>query len=288
MSEYLLVGGNGFLSGHIKHWISVLDKSTSICETQRDLQGQNSLRLQLDLAGDLCSWPEFPAGLKSVFIGAAITSQAEVAADLARSKLVNVDRTLLLARTLLGSGAHIVFPSTNLVLPCNEPQQAETTALRPNGTYAEQKAAVENSLMDVGGKVAVCRLPKVLSTATPLIAKWVDMLRAKGRIEAFDDLYISPVSGAYASRVLALIMVGQASGVFQVASREDLSYYELALAIASKLGVSSALVRPVSVQTLGGSLQSQGRYPSMSGQNVEKTFGVLPQSLDELLDELLT
>lgn len=220
MSHYVVVGGDSLIGAELVR--SLRSDGHSVIETTRRPERVDAecRYCDLRLGVPLYDW-ENPA---TVFLCAAVTGE-NCTAD---SRAVNVDTAVSLAAMFHGLGAHVVFPSTT------RPPEA--------GEYARQKRDAEESLLAMSG-VSVVRLGKVLTPGFLLFAKWAESLRRGEPIECRADLRISPVTLAWAARHLRL--ASEHSGLCSIVAERSLTYHEIGLHLAQRIGASVRLVRPV-------------------------------------------
>ena len=239
----------------------------------------------LDLAQDVAVWRP-PAGVSVAVLAAAVDQQSCVG-DPVGSRRVNVDNTLQVARRLLSAGARIVFPSTNLVFACENPNQSANSAYRPLNEYAAQKVEVEQRLLESGGAVAICRLAKLLTAELPLIAGWLRAIAKREPIIAFSDLNIAPVSLTYTTEFLARVIAQKETGIFQISGAQELSYCEFARALARSMHLPVDLVQCRTSHAVGIRLPAAPRHPSLDPSRTKEALGLAPQPVQQVLDELV-
>ena len=176
---------------------------------------------------------------------------------------------------------HVIYPSTNLVLACDRPNQAEDSPLSPIGLYGETKAAVEKSLIKDNG-VTIARLPKILGTKGDILHNWKEKLGNGEEISAFSNLIVSPVSLPYAVNFLCKLMTGQPEGIWHISGKEEISYYQLARKLAEFISSAPDLVKP---DTMPENLGAAPLHPSLSCEKTRQVFGIKRQSISELLTD---
>jgi len=184
------------------------------------------------------------------YLLAAVTDLAACERDTAGTARINESHTIDLARRLVALGAHIVFPSSNLVYDGSRPTPVAEDPVRPSTEYGRQKARVEAALLALGS-TAVLRLSKVVGPATEPFASWVRKLRRGEAIEAFADKVCAPVTLDDAVTLLVAIGRDRLEGLFQASALRDLSYAEAAAILADQVGAGGRLVRVVSGRDRG-------------------------------------
>jgi dTDP-4-dehydrorhamnose reductase len=190
-------------------------------------------------------------GRLTAFISAAVTKIADCEQDPVGSRLVNVTNTVELGKRLLATGAGVIFMSSNAVFSGLEPFPTESHKPDPYTDYGRQKAEAEQGLLGVHASMTnapplmIVRLTKVVARINPLIASWIENLRAGIGISAFEDRRLSPISLGYTVESLVRIAKKGNPGIYHVSGSRDLSYYEFACLLASSLGADPELVTPV-------------------------------------------
>lgn len=236
--------------------------------------------LHLDLSDDPAQWQP-PAGVEAAFLCAAVTAIAACERDPAGTRLLNVERTVALARRLEAAGAFVVFLSTNQVFDGSQPQRAGDSPVCPQSEYGRQKAAAERLL---GESVAVVRLTKVVAPDTPLFRDWAAALRAGERVRAFTDLVCAPLPLGFVARALLTIGAARAGGVWQLSGERDLSYAELARYLATQLGANAALVETASAADAGLPPSARPRHTTLDTSRWRAAFDRPIPSVWQALD----
>jgi len=201
--------------------------------------------LHLDLAGDLRFWSP-PEDTNAAFLCAAVTATDTCRQNVAQTRLVNVENTVLVAERLVRRGAFVIFLSTNLVFDGSVPCCDASAPVRPRTEYGRQKAEAEARLLALGPSVAVVRLSKVITPVFPLFLNWSAAL-AQGRpVAPFLDMGLSPVPMAALLPVLLGLGDRRQGGIWQLSATDELSYAQAALQLCRHMGANEALVQPVS------------------------------------------
>ncbi len=280
----LIIGQNSFLGQ--KLFAKLSDRKHQVFGTSRADNNKTKQSLKFDLGWPKDKWPAFPDRLDSLFLASALTSQKSIEENQEYARLINVEQTLEIISFFLERGVHIVFPSTNLVLANDIPDQKIDAPWHPLSLYATLKAEVEKELLKYPSQATICRLPKILGASTPLIQTWYKKLKKKEEIQALTDLIAAPVSVTYAINLLAEIMEQRPGGIIHISGQET-SYYNIASSMAEKLQVSAQLVVPQTSQALGISLESSPEHPGLNTDRTEKIFGIPSQKLDELIADII-
>lgn len=220
----LVTGADGLIGGLL---LRDLRERGFAAEGSSRSAGRQGL-LSLDLRGP--AQADLPGNITTAVLCAWSGGVAECAADPGGTRAVNVDGNLALIARLQHSGARVIFVSTSLVFAGRD--TGPYSALLPCCEYARQKAAVEQAA-DV-----VVRLTKVGETLLPRLRAWAGDLRLKTPVHAADWLRCAPVPAAGVVAGLSWLASNQAAGVFQMSALRDHTYFEMASALAERLGSS--------------------------------------------------
>jgi len=242
----------------------------------------------IDLNRPHTEW-DVPKQLTDVVIFSSITSQEYCETNPEESNFVNVEQTSLLLDRVGKMGSKIIFPSSNLVLPCVTPNQKSDLLKKPMSQYALQKAKIEDFLSESNYKYQIVRLSKVLNSKLGIIAEWQKSFTIGKEITPFHDLMISPISIQYCTKVLFKLLFSENRGIYQLTGESEFSYAELSKEIAKRLDIYGDIkIKPQSVNHLEFNNIIKPMHPSLDGSRVEKEFKVAPQTMSELIDDLLS
>ena len=128
------------------------------------------------------------------------------------------------------------------------------------------------------------RLTKVVHQAQPLFNKWMQRFEAQEPTLAAADLIISPVTTGYVVDSLKRIGAGMLGGCYHLSGEHDVTYFELALAMARARGLKATVERDWVRQRL-----DVVPFPAHSALSMEATtaaWGLLPQPLVTVAREL--
>lgn len=244
MKSSLVIGGNSTIGAALMEELQRRGISAHATTRRTD-----SEFLSLDLAAPPSSWPTLPV-CDVAFLCAAITKLDACENDPAGTKLINVERTIEIARRLHAQGSFVVFLSSNHVFDGSKPFRRHDEASCPVNQYGTQKAESEKAILALGNS-AVLRLTKIIASPFPLFSQWREQLRAGERLRAFTDMAVAPVPLAIAVEALIALGEAQQPGIWQLSGPRDAHYYELAVALARKLGADETLVQPSTTREAG-------------------------------------
>jgi dTDP-4-dehydrorhamnose reductase len=278
---WLVVGGDGLIGRALVRRLAADGSAVLATTRRRGCAGPQ--RPHLELAQDPANWTP-PEPVSVAFLLAASANQLSCCADPAASRRINVDHTAALARQLVSLGTFVVFTSTNLVFDGEQAHYPTSAAPHPTSEYGRQKAEAEQALLALGPRVAVVRLTKVLAAEMPLIGGWVEALKARRRVEAFTDLICAPMPVDFVAEALARIGAQQKGGLFHLSGADEVSYADLARALARRLGVDGGLVHSTTSVAAGVKLQSLPKHSSLDAHEVAELLALSPPRLDAVIE----
>lgn len=281
-ADRLIVGGDGLIGAALTRHLA---RSGPVATTTRRRAETGPDRPFLDLAESPSFWPVPPGA--TAWLLAAVTNQAACRADPVAARRINVEHVVALAERIVARGGFVVFASTNLVFDGARPFCPADAGLSPVGTYGRQKAEAEARLIALGPTVAIVRLSKVLTGASPLIAGWIAALKSGRPIAPFSDLICAPIPLGFAAEALVRIGEARRGGIYQLSGARDVSYADLAFTLARRLGVSPSLVQPTTSAAAGIRLDAAPRYASLDASRVAREFGLVSPPAEAVVDTWL-
>lgn len=270
---HLVVGADGMIGGALAE--ALRRTGAQVAATALSPGGETAGCLRLDLAEPEGLWP-LPARVEAAYLMAAIPSLEACRSDPAGSRRINVERTVAIARRLLGRGARILFPSTNLVFDGETPMRRPEDPVSPGTEYGRQKAEAERALLALEGAVTVVRLTKVVAPGMPLLGRWRKALLAGEAIRPFTDKVMAPIPLAFVAEVFRAAGSRPMPGILQVSAERDISYAEAAAFLAERLGAPSGLVRPMPSREVGLDLDAVPRHTTLDTGRLRREVGLEP------------
>jgi dTDP-4-dehydrorhamnose reductase len=237
----------------------------------------------LDLASDPQDWP-LPRRVSTAYLCAAVTSLDACRRDPEGTALVNVQRTVAMARRLVERGAFVVFLSSNQVYDGAVPFRRQSDPPCPRTEYGRQKAEAERQLLALGSSAAVVRLTKVLTPAAPLLAAWRRALRAGEIIHPFSDMVMAPLSLPFTVAALEKVAAARKPGIYQLSADRDVSYAEAARRLAAGLPAAAALVEPIESRQAGVPAEAVSPHTTLDMTRAQSELGLPPPSVWDALD----
>ncbi len=268
----LIIGGDGMLGAALRD--RAMSRGLAVTATTRRASSSEPMAMFLDLADtEAVEGLVIPPPPCRVVLLAAVTSLRVCREQPEVSGAINVEAVGRLAERAAAHGATPVLVSTNLVFDGSTPRTAIEAPRLPRTAYGRQKAQAERRVLAAGG--VVVRPTKVLGPEPAMLAGWRDALRAGHRVEAFGDLWFSPVP---MSAVLDALLDAP-PGVHHVSGAEDISYHEAALHLASRVGVAATRVVPTKAEYAGIPAEERPRHTTLACDAPHDVWDVLDAAL---------
>ena len=115
-------------------------------------------------------------------ICAAMSRQADCREKLDVARQVNVTTPVMLAERLVARGTRVIFLSSSAVFDGELPFAPADRATAPKSAYGMLKSEAEAAMLDIGRKVSILRMTKVIAPDMPLLARWIKSLARGGGI----------------------------------------------------------------------------------------------------------
>jgi dTDP-4-dehydrorhamnose reductase len=234
---------------------------------------------------------QLPSQVAYVFVVAAATNYERCEKD-PTARQINVQSTPQFVRAALQQGAFVTFISTNSVFGGDRPWPDEDAPHAPGIEYARQKheaeKAVRQAAEELGSeeRLNIVRLTKILSPETPPLPNWREAWRRGESIEPFSDLIFAPMSVPFVGEALARIGEVRAPGNLHLSGAENVSYSDLAVALAKRWEVDPAkIVKTTSVEK-GVHIAFKPRYSGLGMSRTTKVSGILPQTLESVVEDI--
>jgi dTDP-4-dehydrorhamnose reductase len=259
--------------------------------TRRRDRARSGETIFLDLAEGNARVRELPR-IEVAFICAAISRLAECRISPDVAEQVDVAAPIRIAADLVANGIRVVFLSSSAVFDCREQHMRADRPRNATSVYGRCKAAAEDGILALGEAAAVVRLTKVLTPHAPLLVNWIHALRNGREVAAFSDHRLAPIEVGHA--VDALIAVGELGegGVYQASGAYDISYVEVALYLAKRIGVP--LQRVIGYPAMQGGIAPEdvlnftsmdvGRLAARTGFEAPDPYRVVDVVLDAQTD----
>ena len=245
-----IVGASGFL-GHY-FLLSYREFYADCVGTVRGPAKENHNIFLLDLLKpDIRNLNLSKKGYKQALICAAETKVYACEINKAATRKINVDGTLELIRQLIDEGIKPIFFSSDQVFDGKKGSYSESSPANPITEYGKQKAEVEANIESVtNGNYLVVRLSKVFSLKKQegtFLDEIASILLSGGMAKAAFDQIFCPTLINDVIDVVNWLQVTEATGIVNVCSPETWSRYDLAMALAKRIGDDASKVKKVSL-----------------------------------------
>jgi dTDP-4-dehydrorhamnose reductase len=284
---WLLIGGDSEIGAATHQHLKAHGIPCAATTRRKDCVGPD--RPFLDLATPLDDW-EPPAGTTAVVVFIAIARITACDADPQGSAYINVTQTLALIDRLRKRGILVLFLSTNQVFDGSVPNVAPDASPCPVTEYGRQKARTEDALlsrMGEGAPIAILRLAKVVAPDMPLLRNWIDSLGRGQPIRAFRDMTMAPAETTTVAQAITALLKDSAGGIFQLTGPRDLSYFEIGLHLAAKLGADSALITGSTATAAGLPAGSARPFTTLASSQLRETYGIAAPDVLEIVDSIV-
>lgn len=276
----LVAGGDGLIGAELVHRLS--GDGVRVFSTSR--RGASTATHQLDLATP-GEWPALPK-VEAAVLCAANASIGACATKPGESAAVNVAGLSALAERLALQADLVLLLSSNQVFDGSTVRRRRADAYCPVCQYGRQKAAAEANVLALKGG-SVLRLTKVLTPDLPLLAGWSADLAAGRPVTPFDNFPLAPVTLGFAVDTVVDILSGGEPGVYQASGADDLTYVDLAYALAGQVGADSALITPVVADPAVLGFERLPRYSTLEMELETGRFGRPAPASDGVLEDVV-
>ena len=203
--------------------------------------------------------------------------------------VLNVDVVKWLSEISKEINAHLIHISTDFIFDGIKGNYKETDEPNPLSYYGLSKLKSEAVLTNSNINYTILRtilvFGKVYDMSRSNIVLWVKSMLEKGKeITIVDDQYRTPTYAGDLALACKISIDKKVTGVFNIASKELLSIYEIAQQIADVFKLDKSLIKPISTSTLN---QTAPR-PAKTGFDLSKTNNELdfyPKSFQEDLQK---
>ena len=194
---------------------------------------------------------EAAAAVDHVVLLAAATSVAMCRRQPALTRAVNVDAQRAIAAAAGRAGRHVVLVSTSLVFDGATAHAAPDAPHRPRTEYGAQKSAAESAVRDAARDACVLRFSKVLTEDNARVRAWIADLRRGATVTALRDLAFSPIGADLAVAEIRAAITRRHVGVAQCSAPDEMTFLDLAIALASLMSVPHQRVVGEAAEAVG-------------------------------------
>ncbi|MBI4686550.1 MAG: NAD(P)-dependent oxidoreductase [Nitrospirae bacterium] len=247
MKKLLVTGASGFLGWNIcniakKEW----DVYGTICSKEIEINGVNVVKIDLTRLKDLTELFHNinPA---AVIHTAAATKPNYCQANKEKTKKINTDASIHIAKLCSEQGIPYLFTSTDLIFDGLNAPYRENDPVSPVNAYGEQKVLAEEGILKHYPLAAVCRMPLMFGStwayASSFIQPMIKSIKEGEEIKLFIDEFRTPAWGEDAVKGL-FIALEKADGIIHLGGRERVSRYEIGSIVKELLNMPRAKLTP--------------------------------------------
>ena len=285
--KLLIVGGSGLLGKNLGRFGS--SDSSVLATGFTNSQTLESVQVTLDIlhfkvAADLFESHEFDVVINCV--GYTNVDKCEISPE--ASWALNVTAAHSLSALCKDTNTKLVHISTDHFWSEALSPRPENFDASSINQYGNNKLSAEEIVLTTNPDSLVIRTnffgwgPR----HKPSIVDWIlQQLESKGQVNAFEDVFFSPVSISQLYLAINKLLEVNASGVVNVCSNESISKYDFAVLVAEKFGFKADQVKRVKIGDQG-LLAPRPSYLSLDNSLLKSLTGFAPLSIEAMLDEL--
>jgi dTDP-4-dehydrorhamnose reductase len=278
----LIIGGDSTIGSALKQ--ALASRRDSVCFTTRRPVTAGDNALQLDLASFDVGAAQLPK-TDIAFFCAAITGFSACRKNIELARQINVTATTLLARRLVAAGSKVVLLSSSAVFDWRIPHVQASRPPCPTTVYGQLKAEAEKAFSALGPAASILRLSKVQTPGDSLFKGWISHLSQKKCVNAYSDHHFAPVTLADAVAALLTISNSSDGGLFQISGARDISYFDAASHLASRIGADPKLVVAANagkngippLEIIHNSTLDTARITALTGWKAPDPFSVIDE-----------
>ena len=288
-SRILIIGGSGLLG---TNWAVETRSShdVTLALNHRIISIPGTSALTLDWLDDEESSRAFASISPDLVVHAAgLTSVEKCESDPVSARVMNSDLASRVARTCAQLGIKLIHISTDHLFDGTRPELREDTSVCPLNVYGKTKADAEVAVLKECPDALVVRT-NFYGWGPPYrrsFSDWiVDSLSSGKTIDAFEDVFYSPLLVTELIEVAMQLAQIDISGIVHVAGPERISKYDFASKLAAAMKLDASLLRKAR-QADFKNLVLRPRDMSLSS---EKAFSILqrnPGTIDDHLRKLI-
>lgn len=199
--------------------------------------------------------------------------------------LLNVSVVKWLSEVCDELNVHVIHLSTDFIFDGKKGFYKETDVPNPISYYGLSKLKSEEVLFKSKIDYTILRTilvyGKVFDMSRSNIVLWVKKMLEEGKeIKIVDDQYRAPTYVVDLAMACKIILDKKATGIYNIASSEVLSVYEITKQVADVFQLDKSLIKPISSTTLNQTAQR----PPRTGFDLSKTnreLNFYPKSFKE-------
>lgn len=273
----LIVGSDSLIGKKLFNQLRYLGHK--VYETsRRKSKGKFFLDLE-DLNSNLFFLPK----VDIVVICAAMTKINECEKNPDKARKINFVSPIRIANYYLKQNSRIIFLSTSAVFSGSRQKLFPNSVTRPKTIYGKTKADTEKSLIKCNGNIAIARLSKIINKENSIFSSWLNQLKSGKKIQAFKDHFFCAINLDLVLKILLKIIFSSKRGIYNISSKNDISYFKAANLFALLLNKKIEYVIPESIKNSKIDKKNVHKFTSLNCQRTIKDFKInLKTSENEL------
>lgn len=251
---------------------------------KRSSSQTNIIRLDLLKATDTKLSRLLPSGISHLFDCTGAESLKFCEEHPVEAKKIILTGAQSLATWANQSKAIMIYLSTSLVFDGQSNFVSSENSKSPNGIYAKLKSSAEDIVLTSSSRNSVIRFEKILHVNTPVLTHWKAQLENDVEVTAFVDRKLSPITLMGAVTAIDIVSTRNMSGITQLSSTTEITYYDLALRLAKKMNVSANLIKPVTSESHG---VAQRLHSTLNSDRIANEQPSLMRSAEDCVDHVI-
>jgi dTDP-4-dehydrorhamnose reductase len=285
--KILVTGANGFLGQHLTLYFSCKGYDIIACSRgECRIAQQNSFQyFPLDITNENAVAAMITAIRPDVIIHAAAMSKPdECAQNKEACYLHNVAATKFLLEACKKFRPHFIYISSDFIFGENGPHAEDDHAV-PLNYYGETKLQSEKLVIESDLTYTIVRpvfiYGPVLQNMRPSFLHWVkNNLEQQKKIKVVSDQQRTPTFVLDICKSIEKIIQNTHQGIYNIAGKDLLSPYQMAVAVADFLKLDATLIENVISDTFKEPVQ-RAKRSGLTIEKAKKILGYDPVSFEE-------
>ena len=285
--KILVTGANGFLGQHLTLYLSGKDYDVIGCSRgECRIPQQNFFQyFSLDITDANAVTAMITATQPDVIIHtAAMSKPDECDKNREACYLNNVAATKFLLDAGKKFQPHFIYISSDFIFGENGPHAEDNNAV-PLNYYGETKLQSETLVIQSGLMYTIIRpvfiYGPVLQNMRPSFLHWVkNNLEQQKKIKVVSDQLRTPTFVLDICKSIEKIIQNNHQGIYNIAGKDLLSPYQMAVAVADFLKLDSTLIENVTSDTVKEPVQ-RAKHSGLTIEKARRILGYDPVSFEE-------
>ncbi|AJR14906.1 SDR family oxidoreductase [Leptospira interrogans] len=263
LSRFFLENGNKVIALRKTHSLGII----GLDEIEIDLLDFNTVKNLLTKIG-----PDY------IIHCAGLTNVDDCEKNESLAKKIHIDVSQIIAQTASRINSKMIHISTDHLWDGTMQMVTEDVPVCPLNVYGKTKAESERAVLAVNSEALILRtnfFGPGLQWRQSLSDWIINSLNRNEKINAFSDVFFTPISIYHLARVILFLIQKKAKGIYHTVGSERISKYDFAISIAKSFNKSTELIRPISIQNI----QFNALRPLDMSLSTDKIVGFLNVSM---------